>query len=303
MSRRAITSTGGPLVADDTATSGAQVPGFIYGTAWKEDQTERLTHLALEAGFRGIDTANQRRHYHEAGVGAAVARAIAGGLVRREDLFLQTKFTYLAGQGAASLARAGHRLPYDPAADLSTQVRQSFAVSLEHLRVEALDSYVLHGPSGYFGLTGADIEVWRTMEELHAKGKTRFLGVSNVGLDQLEELCARAGTPPTFVQNRCFARDGWDREVRAFCREHGIVYQGFSLLTANVAELRKREIFRLVARVERTLPQVVFRFALQVGMQPLTGTTSAEHMREDLQVYDFELTTEDVQVIENIAFS
>jgi diketogulonate reductase-like aldo/keto reductase len=280
---------------------GAQVPSFVYGTAWKEDETERLTYVALEAGFRGIDTANQRRHYHEAGVGAAVARAIAAGLVQREELFLQTKFTYLPGQDPRWVAMVGHRLPYDPAADLATQVRQSFAVSLEHLQVDRLDSYVLHGPARPVGLARADIEVWRAMDELHAAGKTRFLGVSNVALDQLEELCAIATTPLAFVQNRCFARNGWDREVRAFCREHDIVYQGFSLLTANLAELRSPATARLAARVGRTLPQIVFRFALQVGMLPLTGTTSAEHMREDLQVYDFELSAEDVHLIENVA--
>jgi diketogulonate reductase-like aldo/keto reductase len=289
-----------PPLPDVTGFAGLQVPSFIYGTAWKEDETERLTYLALQAGFRGVDTANQRRHYREADVGAAVARAIADGLVRRDELFLQTKFTYLAGQDPHALARAGHRLPYDPAADHPTQVRQSFASSLDHLRVETLDSYVLHGPAWNFGLAPEDLEVWRAMEELRATGRTRFLGVSNVALEQLEELCACVAVPPTFVQNRCFARSGWDREVRAFCREHGMVYQGFSLLTANVAELGRPEIFRLVARVGRTLPQVIFRFALQVGMQPLTGTTSAEHMHEDLQVYDFELSTEDVQLIESI---
>ena len=77
---------------------GIQVPQFLYGTAWKEDATERLTSLALQQGFRGIDTANQRKHYHEAGVGKAVAAAIENGLVRREDLFLQTKFTFQRGQ-------------------------------------------------------------------------------------------------------------------------------------------------------------------------------------------------------------
>ena len=281
-------------------SAGEHVPSFVYGTAWKEDETERLTYLALEAGFRGVDTANQRRHYHEAGVGAAVARAIAAGLVRREELFLQTKFTYLPGQDPRWLAMTGRRPPYDPAADLATQVRQSFAVSLEHLQIDRLDSYVLHGPARPLGLARADIDVWRTMEELHAAGKTRFLGISNVALDQLEELCAVATTPPAFVQNRCFASDGWAGEVRAFCQEHGIVYQGFSLLTANLAELRSPLIARLAARVGRTLPQIVFRFALQVGMLPLTGTTSVEHMREDLQVYDFELSAEDVHLIENI---
>lgn len=273
--------------------SGVRVPSFLYGTAWKEADTERLTLLALQAGFRGVDTANQRRHYHEAGVGAAVAQAIASGLVRREDLFLQTKFTSVNGQD--------QRLPYDPAADLGTQVRQSFASSLEHLQVAKIDSYVLHGPSRRFGLAPEDLEIWRAMESIQKAGKARFLGISNVGLDQLDALCSRSTIRPAFVQNRCFAHDAWDRAVRAFCRNQGIVYQGFSLLTANRAELRHPTFTNLVARIGRTPAQVVFRFALQVGMQPLTGTTDSGHMREDLQIHDFELSAEDLQVIEDIA--
>ena len=283
------------MTAHSISAGTASVPSFVYGTAWKEERTEALTRLALEAGFRGIDTANQRRHYHEAGVGAAIAWALSSGLVRRDELFVQTKFTSVDGQD--------HRLPYDPAADEATQVRQSFASSLEHLHVDTLDSYVLHGPSQRYGLAEADLAVWRAMEELHAAGRTRLLGVSNIGLDQLEELCATATTQPAFVQNRCFARFGWDRDVRAFCRERGIVYQGFSLLTANRSVLGDPEFRALVARVGRTPAQVVFRFALQVGMQLLTGTTDPGHMREDLQIYDFALDAADVALLEGIAGS
>ena len=99
------------------------VPEFLYGTAWKEDRTAALTEQALRAGFRGIDTANQRRHYVEAGVGEALAAASRAGSVTRADVFLQTKFTYRGGQD--------HRLPYDPAAPVATQVAQSMASSLE----------------------------------------------------------------------------------------------------------------------------------------------------------------------------
>lgn len=264
------------------------LPTFLYGTAWKEDATEGLTRLALETGFRGIDTANQRKHYFEAAVGAGIA---ASG-VPRDQLFIQTKFTSRDGQD--------HRLPYDPNAGLATQVRQSFASSLEHLRTDFLDSYILHGPSRRRGLGPEDLEVWRTMESLHAEGKTRFLGVSNVALDQLEELIEQAKVKPAFVQNRCYAATGWDAAVRALCRRHDIVYQGFSLLTANLAELRKPEFRAIVQRTGRTPAQVVFRFALQVGMLPLTGTTDGQHMREDLAVTEFELLADDVATIENL---
>ena len=115
------------------------VPDFLYGTAWKEDRTLVLTEQAIRAGFRGIDTANQRRHYFEAGVGEALATAYRAGVVSRKDLFLQTKFTYQGGQD--------HRLPYDPAASLAMQVAQSMVSSLGHLGTEYVDSYVLHGPS------------------------------------------------------------------------------------------------------------------------------------------------------------
>src|SRR3954451_11211254 len=114
---------------------GVRVPRFLYGTAWKEERTQRLTELALRQGFRGIDTANQRRHYHEAAVGQAVSAIIKSGPVSRDDLFLQTKFTFRRGQD--------HRLPYDPDAPIATQVEQSAASSLEHLGVTVIDSYVL----------------------------------------------------------------------------------------------------------------------------------------------------------------
>jgi diketogulonate reductase-like aldo/keto reductase len=272
--------------------SSSTLPAFLYGSAWKEADTERLVRLAVEAGFRGIDTANQRRHYDEAGVGAAVTAALADGIVRRNELFIQTKFTWAAGQD--------HRLPYEKSAPVALQVAQSFASSLRHLGVEKIDSYVLHGPSRGRGLGTADLEAWQAMETLQRAGATQDLGISNVALDQLEELWDRAAVRPRFVQNRCFASTGWDREIRAFCRDHGIVYQAFSLLTANGNELRQPSFFRIVERSGKTAAQVVFRFAIQCGMLPLTGTTDPDHMREDLDI-GFELSDDEVRTLESIA--
>jgi diketogulonate reductase-like aldo/keto reductase len=271
-------------------TAAGSVPRFLYGTAWKEDRTEALVRQALDAGFRGIDTANQRRHYFEAAVGSAVAAWCAERKAAREDLFLQTKFTSVGGQD--------HRLPYDAGADPATQVRQSFASSLEHLRTTYVDSYVLHGPSSRRGLTDEDWEVWRAMETVHQGGQARRLGVSNVSLEQLTALHRGAAVKPVFVQNRCFAVNGWDHAVRAFCGTHGIVYQGFSLLTANTQVFASAAVVGAARRTGRTPAQVVFRFALDVGMLPLTGTTSPTHMEEDLACLDFELERDEVHAIE-----
>jgi diketogulonate reductase-like aldo/keto reductase len=269
-----------------------RVPTFVYGTAWKENETSRLTRLALEAGFRGIDTANQRRHYHEAAVGAAVSAAIASGVVRRDELFLQSKFTSLGGQD--------HRLPYDADAPVALQVEQSFASTLEHFGIECLDSYVLHGPTGRYGLSPDDWETWGAMEKLHESGRTRLLGISNVTLEQLEALVAGASVKPAIVQNRCFAAMGWDRTVRELCKTRGILYQGFSLLTANPQCVNHR-LTRELARKYGTGPaQVIFRFAQQAGMVALTGTTSAAHMKQDLEAYGFELERDEVDECERL---
>ena len=272
--------------------TGSARPSFVYGTAWKEDETRRLVGLALKAGFRAIDTANQRKHYHEAGVGEALADAIADGTIRRDDVFLQTKFTSVSGQD--------HRLPYDPASPIATQVRQSFESSLEHLGVERIDSLVLHGPSRRFGLGPPDFEAWHAMEEIHASGRAGALGISNAEPGQLEALFEKAAVKPSHVQNRCFAADGWDREMRVSCRERGVTYQGFSLLTANVGVLRDPVLLGIARKHDRTPAQVVFRFAAAVGMLPLTGTTDPAHMAQDLAALDFELEPAEIATIETL---
>jgi diketogulonate reductase-like aldo/keto reductase len=207
-------------MADGNRTlDGVRVPALLYGTAWKEERTQPLTEMALGQGFRGIDTANQRRHYDEVAVGRAVRAALQDGLVTRDELFLQTKFTFRRGQD--------HRLPYDPSAPLAAQIQQSFDSSLEHLGVAVIDSYVLHGPSQASGLGADDWEAWRAMEEIFDSGHVRLLGVSNVNFEQLRLLYERSRVKPRFVQNRCFARTGWDRQIREFCTANEIVYRGF----------------------------------------------------------------------------
>jgi diketogulonate reductase-like aldo/keto reductase len=271
----------------------SSIPSFLYGTAWKEDRTAALTELAVRSGFRAIDTANQRKHYFEAAVGQGLAAAYAAGIVKRADLFLQTKFTYQDGQD--------HRLPYDPAATLSVQVAQSLASSLEHLGTDHVDSFVLHGPASHSQWTTADFETWQAMVKERDAGRTRLLGVSNISLAQLQQMARAHAEPPAFVQNRCYARLGWDREVRTFCRERNIIYQGFSLLTANQQVLRHPTIATLAVEINATPAQIIFAFARQIGMLPLTGTSSAEHMKQDLASLSLELPSNAVNAIEAIA--
>jgi len=269
------------------------IPDFLYGTAWKQDRTATLTELALHAGFRAVDTANQRRHYNEAGVGEGLRTAYRAGIATRADLFLQTKFTYPRGQD--------HRLPYDPAASVTVQVAQSLASSLEHLATDHVDSYVLHGPSSSYDWTDTDAEVWDAMRKERDAGRTRLLGVSNVSLSHLQQMEAVHAELPVFVQNRCFARLGWDREVRLFCHQRKIIYQGFSLLTANPEVLQHPPLIALAAQLNATPAQVVFSFARAVGVLPLAGTSSPEHMKQDLASLKLTLPPDVWRAIESMA--
>jgi diketogulonate reductase-like aldo/keto reductase len=274
-----------------TAYNDVPVPSFMYGTAWKKEATTQLVQLAVSTGFTAIDTANQLIHYQEALVGEALLALAQQGRAR-DHFFLQTKFTPANGQD--------HRTPYDASANLTTQVTQSFDSSLAHLHTDYLDSYVLHGPYQRQGLGAADWEVWAAIEGLYRSGKTKMIGISNVTAGQLTQLCSQAAVKPMVVQNRCYAALGWDREVREICRTLGIIYQGFSLLTANREVFVDPGIRAIAQRLGTNIAQVVFRFAMLVGILPLTGTTNPQHMKEDLQAEQLTLTDEDMQLIEAI---
>jgi diketogulonate reductase-like aldo/keto reductase len=267
-----------------TSAAGVRSPRILYGTAWKKDDTESLVRKAIQQGFRGIDTACQPKHYHEAGVGAAVSglldEQVSKGGLARKDLYLQTKFTSLSGQDPT-------RIPYDPKAPLAEQVRQSFAVSLQNLRTDYLDCLVLHSPLPSARQT---LEVWQTLESLVDARGVRQLGISNCyQVEQLKALYDAARLKPAVVQNRFYAQTGYDREIRSFCRQHGIIYQSFWTLTANPQVLAHPAVRELASKHRRTPPQILFRYLTQNDIVPLTGTRSEAHMHEDLAIFEFEL--------------
>ncbi len=275
-----------------TTYNNVPMPSFMYGTAWKKDATAHLVELAVASGFTAIDTANQLIHYNEASVGEALRTLDTKG-IKRDTLFLQTKFTPVGGQD--------HRTPYDASADITTQVSQSFDSSLKHLQTDYVDSYVLHGPYSRVGLGREDWEVWAALEGIYQTGRTNMIGISNVTAEQLTQLCEKATIKPMVVQNRCYAMLAWDKEVRGICQAHGMIYQGFSLLTANRQVLGDPEIGAIAKRLGTGPQQVIFRFAMQIGMLPLTGTTNEQHMKEDLQAERVELSAEEMRHIEMMA--
>jgi diketogulonate reductase-like aldo/keto reductase len=263
------------------------MPQLIYGTAWKKERTEALVIQALRAGFRGIDTACQPKHYHEPGVGAALAASLRDGLTR-EQIYLQTKFTPLSGQDPK-------RIPYDANASLPEQVAQSFAVSLRNLQTSYLDALVLHSPLPREAET---LQVWTAMEALVDAGGVKRIGISNCySLKTLEALYRASRIKPSVVQNRFYAESDYDIDVRAFCLAHDISYQSFWTLTANPHLLEDETVRLLTLKYRRTPAQVLFRYLTQVGVTPLTGTKSEAHMREDLDILQFELTGSEIAAI------
>jgi len=264
-----------------------RTPRIIYGTAWKKADTARLVTLAIQTGFRGIDTACQPKHYDEAGAGTGVAASLTHGLTRA-DLYLQTKFTSLSGQDP-------DRIPYDRKAPLPHQVARSVAVSLVNLQTEYLDCVLLHAPMPTMAQTHS---AWRALETCVDAGQVRQLGISNCyRLDDLKGLHERARIKPAVVQNRFYADTNYDRDIRAFCDQHQITYQSFWTLSANPQLLAHETMTAPAALHRRTPAQILFRYLTQIGVVPLTGTKSATHMSEDLSIFEFELSNEELSAI------
>jgi len=257
---------------------GVQMPKLIYGTAWKKERTADLVVQAVRAGFRGIDTACQPKHYHEPGVGQALARLSKEDGIRREDLFIQTKFTSLDGQDPASI-------PYDKNAPLVEQVKQSLAVSLTNLGTSYVDSLVMHSP---MKTTASTLEVWKVFEGFVEEGKVKQLGISNCySLGGFKALYEGASVKPSVLQNRLYEDSGFDKELRAYCKEKGIYYQSFWTLSANPQILKSDKVAIMAKKYDKTPAQMFFAYLVQTGVvTPLTGTTSSLHMEQDLQVLD-----------------
>ncbi|KAK3715114.1 hypothetical protein LTR37_007324 [Vermiconidia calcicola] len=262
------------------APKAARIPSLIYGTAWKKDQTRALVKQALLTGFRGVDTAAQPKHYQEDLVGQGIRDAIAEGGLRREDLYIQTKFTSIHGQDP-------NKMPYNPEKSITNQVSSSVASSLHNLRhledpkaKSYLDCLVLHSP---FPSMKDTQEAWRAME-IHVPQQVRTLGISNIyQLENLKALYDFATIKPSVVQNRFYPATGYDTAIRGFCAEKGMIYQSFWTLTGSPRLLQSTPVAMLAERVGVSKPVAVYGLVLGLGNTSiLCGTTNSQRMQEDL---------------------
>jgi len=271
---------------------GVTMPRLIYGTAWKKDATTELVVSAVLAGFRGIDTACQPKHYHEPGIGEALRILARDHKIHREDIFIQTKFTSLDGQDPA-------RIPYDEKADLSTQVKQSLAKSFSNLGVSVVDSLVMHGP---MRTTQKTLQVWQEFEEFVKDGKVKQIGLSNCyDLRLLQAIYEAAVVKPSVLQNRFYEDTDYDSDVRTFCKQKGIYYQSFWTLTANPHMVQSQAIANICKNRGKTPAQVWFRYLIQRhDIIILTGTKNEEHMKHDLDITNWQLEESEMKLIDDL---
>jgi diketogulonate reductase-like aldo/keto reductase len=268
--------------------SDANLITSAYGV--KKQQTPGLVRQAIQLGFRGIDTACQPKHYNEAGVGAGIAAALNSTLTRA-DLYLQTKFTSASGQDP-------HQIPYEPSAPLAQQVAASFKVSLRNLQTDYVDCLVLHSP---LSDDEQSMEVWHAMEAIFDAGGARQLGISNCySLAYLQTLYHAVRVRPAVVQNRFYADTQYDRAIRSFCISNSIIYQSFWTLSANPHVLAHATTKSLAFKYEKTPAQVLFRYLTQQGVVPLIGTKSEVHMQEDLEIFEFQLSPEELTEMDSL---
>jgi diketogulonate reductase-like aldo/keto reductase len=262
-------------------------PKLIYGTAWKKELTTNLVIQALKLGFNAIDTASQPRHYREDLVGEGIKKSG----IKREEIFIQTKFTPQNGQDLKSI-------PYNPNDKIEKQIEDSFIVSKKNLQTEYIDSYILHSPLSTLEET---LAVWRVMESFVDKKDVKYLGISNCyDLALFRRIFDHATIKPTFLQNRFYADSNYDTHIREFCEANGVIYQSFWTLTANPHILNTTIIKELSNKYLKTPAQIFFRYCTMIGIIPLIGATNKEHLESDLKIFEFTLDNEEILEIKRL---
>ena len=265
------------LTTTYTLANGVQIPVLGFGT-WQTpdgDTAIKSVKAALEAGYRHIDTA--QAYQNEARVGTAIQESG----VARQDLFLTTK-----------IWNANHS--YD-------LTMQSFEESLQKLQTDYVDLLLIHWPNPIDfrdNWEAANAETWRAMEELYNAGKAKAIGVSNFRAHHLEALKKTAKVQP--MVNQIFLAPGeLEAETVQYSRDNGLLLEAYSPLgTGKIFDVP--EMKTLAAKYQRSIPQIALRWSLQHGFLPLPKSVHANYIQENTQLFDFELTPEDMQTIDQL---
>jgi diketogulonate reductase-like aldo/keto reductase len=265
--------------ATDTYTLSNQVriPCIGYGT-WQmpnEESTTAAVTAALEAGYRHIDTA--AAYGNEISVGEAIRRSG----IDRGDIFITSK-----------LANTDHG--YEAA-------RQAFTKTLRLLGTDYLDLYLIHWPNPAAFRDcweQANAESWRAMEEYYREGRIRAIGVSNFFERHLEALYKTAKIVP-MVNQMSLSPGQPQSEIVAYSREHGMLLEAYSPLgTGKVLGTPEMETY--ARKYGKSVAQISIRWSLQMGFLPLPKSANPGRIQENIQVFDFELSQEDVEAIAKI---
>ena len=254
-------------IPDVALNDGVEVPQLGFGVFLVPDEeTERAVTTAFEAGYRHIDTASA--YYNEEGVGAAIA---ASGLPR-EEIFLATKL-WNPDQGYESTLR-------------------SCEESLERLGVDSLDLYLIHWPAPPQDLF---VDTWRAFEKLKEEGKTRSIGVSNFRIEDLERLERETEQMPSINQVELHPLLQ-QKELREWHAAHGVATEAWSPLVRG-AVLDNETIAGIAAAHGRTPAQVTLRWHLQLGNVVIVKSVRPDRVRENREIFDFELADEEMEAI------
>jgi 2,5-diketo-D-gluconate reductase A len=260
-----------PAVPSLAMNNGIQIPQLGFGVFLiPAEETEKAVSEALSAGYRLIDTAQGYRN--EEGVGAAMASAG----IQRDELFITTKLTN-SEQG------------YDKAL-------RAFDESMNKLGIDVLDLFLIHWPQPMFDQY---VETWRAFERLLAEGRVSSIGVSNFEIEHLERLLAETDVVPAVNQVELHPEFPQE-ELREFHAEHGIVTESWGPLGQGKGLLENPHIVDVARRKARTPGQVVLRWHIQLGNVVIPKSVNPGRIRENIDIFDFELDESDMQAIEQV---
>jgi 2,5-diketo-D-gluconate reductase A len=247
---------------------GVEIPQFGFGVFQvPPGDTAEAVLAAFDAGYRHVDTAQM--YGNEEGVG----QALAGSGLRRDEVFVTTKLDN---------DRHGH-----------DEAGRALDESLRRLGTDHVDLYLIHWPRP---AEGRYVEAWTGFEKLAADGRARSIGVSNFTVAHLERLAAETGTVPSVNQIELHPRFP-QQELRAYHREHGIATEAWSPIAQGGELLRDPVLTELAQRHGRTPAQVVLRWHIQLGNIVFPKSMKPERMRENIDVFGFELSGDDMVAI------